>query len=180
MPNKTPFFALFRAFRARVASTVSQGRTLSPRVEVATELLHICTADQYHVLIPCLFPGALSTKAKPYTTLADKWAAFNALAHNRTHAVSGEMYPPLVTATIVPVHAAAAGGVYAHPPPHQSGRWNPAGRAGNRLTSGLRPMPLPGPSRRPSHCPTTHSNLIITIGPCMNMFIPRAWLSLLH
>lgn len=57
-----------------------------------------------------LFPGDMSTKGTPYATLADMRATVNALAQNGTHAVFGERYPLLATATTVPLYAADGGG----------------------------------------------------------------------
>ena len=86
--------------------------------------------------MPTLYPGDLSTKDLPYATIADKWAAFNVLAHNGTHAVAGERYAPLPAAsttkapTLVPTHAPT----FVHHATQNGGRSN--SRRNGRQTSG--------------------------------------------
>ena len=70
VPSETPFSNYLRSFRVVVASTVDKGGPLAPSPEMAMELIHIRTAQQYPMLMPTLFPGILATRERPYDSLA--------------------------------------------------------------------------------------------------------------
>ena len=61
VPSGTLFSSFLRSFRVVVASTVDKGRPFAPSPEMAMELIRILTAQQYPMLMPTLFLGALAT-----------------------------------------------------------------------------------------------------------------------
>ena len=88
----TPFSSYLRALRVVVASTVEKGGPLAPSTALAIELVRIRTAQQYPMLMPTLFPGDLTTREKPYVSLALMWTAFGDLKHNALLAIDGDAF----------------------------------------------------------------------------------------
>ena len=88
----TPFSSYLRALRVVVASTVEKGGPLAPSATMAIELVRIRTAQQYHMLMPTLFPGDRATREKPYASLALMWTAFANLKNNTSPAINGDAF----------------------------------------------------------------------------------------
>ena len=57
VPFVTPFLSHLHYFRVAVASTVDKGEPLAPPPEMAMELIHIRTTQQYPMLVLTLIPG---------------------------------------------------------------------------------------------------------------------------
>ena len=89
----TPFLSHLRSFRVAVASTVDKGEPLAPSPEMAMELIHIRTAQQYPMLMLTLLPGNLATRERPYDSLSTLWTVFAHLKPNTSPAIDGETFP---------------------------------------------------------------------------------------
>ena len=94
VPFRTPSSSFLRSFRVVIASTVDKGGPLAPSPDMAMELIHIRTAQQYPMLMPTLFPGNLATQEKPYDSLATLWTVFAHLNHNASPAIDGDAFSP--------------------------------------------------------------------------------------
>ena len=92
VPSGTPSSSFLRSFRVVVASTVDNGGPLAPSPDMAMELIRICTAQQYPMWMPTLFPGNLATQQKPYDWLATLWTVFAHLKHNTSPAIDGDAF----------------------------------------------------------------------------------------
>ena len=65
--------------------------------------------------VPMLYPGALATVSRPFGTLDSMWLAFQTLANNETHSISGEKYFALPASSAARRSSAQSGVRYAGP-----------------------------------------------------------------
>ena len=94
----TPFSSYLRAFCVVVASTVEKGGPLAPSAEMAIELVHIRTVQQYPMLMPTLFPGELATRPRLQilnTIQRQQLMAMNPLLPHRPRALKPLHIKPL-------------------------------------------------------------------------------------
>ena len=94
VPSGTPFSSVLYSFRLIVASTVDKEGPLAPSPDMAMEFIRICTAQQYPMLMPSLFPGKLATQEKSYESLATLWPVFAHLKHSTSRAIDGDAFAP--------------------------------------------------------------------------------------
>ena len=98
VPSGTPFSSKMHSFKVVVECTVDKGGPLTLSPEMAMELIHICTAKQYLMLMTTLFPGNLATRKRPYDSLATSWTIFALLKHNTSPAINVDALPQLFRA----------------------------------------------------------------------------------
>ena len=87
-----PFSSYVCSFRVVVACTVDKGEPLALSPEMATELIRIRTAKQNPMLTPTLFRGNLTTRERPYNSLATSWTVFALLKENRSPTIDGDAF----------------------------------------------------------------------------------------
>ena len=122
VPSGTPFSNYLRSFRVVVAGTVDEGGPLAPSPEMAMELIRVCTAQQYPMLMLTLFPGDLATREKPYDSLATLWTAFAHLKHNTSPAIDGDAFSPAHKGLSSHTHHVAASSISPTTSPNRSTR----------------------------------------------------------
>ena len=64
----TPFHDFSREFRVLVSAVTGNERVLAPGVDVVLEVVRTAVNEQFPTMMPTLYPGAMATDPKPYSS----------------------------------------------------------------------------------------------------------------